>query len=468
MLKFNKKILFIFLVLFSLLSTTCLAATTSSANAKLEVVENNVCTVNIQNTATFERRLVSYDLEKKELNLQLKVTNTSLPIFNEPAEIFLVIDNSKSMRQNVTTSKTRLQAVTDSAKTFATELLKNENVKIGVVSFSTGDVATEGSIKDATLKTVPTANKETVLSSITAIANGELGDRTNIDAGITLANQNFSKDCKSKYLILLTDGVPNTTTNGVKFTFSGETATQTKAKLQSIANSGVTIYSVMTGIPDTDIEPTTGKAYKALAEEIFGTTTKPAVGEFYYITDDKIETTICTTILGKFLDTSKNTLTNLKIADYFPQDIVNNYNFSYVSEPTKGSITPNINSKDNSIIWSIDKLEPKESATVIYQLKLKDTIDDKISNVVLNTNEKVEITANEIKTNDGSNKLVSKVSPKVKVTIPKVEVPKDNTIAETKIPQTGNNPILSFIVTITIVALVLCGVKYYKINRDIR
>lgn len=468
MLKFNKKILFIFLILFSLLSTTCLATTTSSANAKLEIVENNTCTVNIQNTATYERKLISYDLEKKELNFRLQVTNTALPIFNEPAEIFLVIDNSKSMHQNVTSSKTRLQAVTDSAKTFATELLENENVKIGVVSFSTGDVATEGSMKDATLKTVPTANKETVLSSITAIANGELGDRTNIDAGITLANQNFSKDCKSKYLILLTDGVPNTTTNGVKFTYSGETATQTKAKLQSIANSGVTIYSVMTGIPDTDIEPTTGKAYKALAEEIFGTTTKPTVGEFYYITDDKIETTICTTILGKFLDTSKNTLTNLNIADYFPQDIVNNYSFSYVSEPTKGSITPNINSKDNSIIWSIDKLEPKESATVIYQLKLKDTIDDKISNVVLNTNEKVEITANEIKTADGTNKLVSKVTPKVRVTIPKVEVPKDNTVAEKTIPQTGSTSTLFIVSSVVLIVLAFSGIRYYVINKNLK
>lgn len=468
MLKFNKKILFVFTVLFILLSTTCLAATTSSANAKLEVVENNTCTVNIQNTATYERKLVSYDLEKKELNFRLQVTNTASPIFNEPAEIFLVIDNSKSMRQNVTTSKTRLQAVTDSAKTFATELLKNENVKIGVVSFSTGDVATEGTMKDATLKTVPTANKETVLSSITAIANGELGDRTNIDAGITLANQNFSKDCKSKYLILLTDGVPNTTTNGVKFTYSGETATQTKAKLQSIAKSGVTIYSVMTGIPDTDIEPTTGKAYKALAEEIFGTTTKPTVGEFYYITDDKIESTICTTILGKFLDTSKNTLTNLNIHEFLPQEIVDNYDFSYITKPTKGTISPKINTEDNSIIWSIDKLEPKESATVSYKLKLKDNIDDKILDVVLNTNEKVEITANEIKTADGTNKLVSKVTPKVRVTMPKVEVPKDNTVAEEKIPQTGNTPILFFIVTITIITLVFCGVRYYIINRDVR
>ncbi len=463
MLKLNKKILFVFTILFILLSTTCLAASTSSENAKLEIVENNVCTVNIQDTATYERKLISYDLEKKELNFQLKVTNNSLPIFNEPAEIFLVIDNSKSMNQDVTTSKTRLQAVTDSAKNFATELLKNENVKIGVVSFSTGDLDKEGTLNDATLRTVPTANKEAVLSSIASIANGKLGDRTNIDAGITIANQNFSNDCKSKYLILLTDGVPNTTSDGIKYTYSGETAKRTKAKLQSIAKSGVTIYSVMTGVSAETVETTSGKTYKTLAEEIFGTTTKPTVGEFYYISDKEIENTICTTILGKFLDTSKNTLTNLNINEFFTKEIVDNFDFSYTSKPTIGSISPKINTENNSILWIIDKLEPKQSATVTYKLKLKDNIDTKILDVVLNTNEKVEITAKEIKTNDGSNKLVSKVTPKVKVTIPK-----DNTIAEEKIPQTGTTLTFFTVTFIVFIVLAFSAIKYYIINRNLK
>lgn len=465
MFKINNRIFFIFILLFMLLSTTCFAAFTSSEDAKLEIVENNTCTVNIQDKATFERKLISYDLEKKVLNLQLTVTNTSLPIFNEPTEIFLVIDNSLSMRNNkVTDTKTRLETVTDSAKNFATELLENENVKIGVVSFSTNtDVSKEGTIEDATLKTVPTSNKETVLSSITEIANGELGDRTNIDAGITLANQNFSKDCKSKYLILLTDGVPNTAVGGPTSTYSGDVATKTKSKLQSIANSGVTIYSVMTGV-SSNLKPLPdSKTYKELAEEIFGTSQNPTVGEFYYISDSEIETTICTTILGKFLDTSANTFTNLKINEYFPQNIVDNFEFSYVTQPTKGTISPTIDLQSNSIVWSFDKLEPKESATVIYQLKLKDSIDENILNLVLNTNEKVEITANEIKTDDGNNMLVSRVAPKIKVTLPK-----DNTVATENIPQTGYNSKLFFLVIIACVVLGITTIKYHLVNKKLK
>lgn len=470
MFKNIKKISFMFIVLFVLLSTTCLAATVSSNDATLEIVENNICTINIQNIATFEKTIISSNLEKKELTLGLKVTNTTEPIFNKPSEIFLVIDNSLSMRDEVTSTANRLKLVTDSAKNLATELLKNENVKIGVVSFSTGE--NEGTLTDATLKTTPTAVKETVLSSITEIAEGELGPRTNIDAGITLANQNFSKDCKSKYLILLTDGVPNTAVGGPTFTYSGETATKTKAKLQSINNSNVTIFSVMTGVPNVE-EPSTGITYKALAEEIFGTMQEPTVGKFYYISDSQIENTICNTILNNFTDNSKNTLTNLKIYDYFPQEIVDNFDFSYVADPTIGTISPSIDLQNNMIVWTIDKLEPGNSATVSYKLKLKDNIDTKILDVVLDTNDKVEITADEIKTDDGSNVLVSEVTPKVKVTKPKEvpptnETPKDNTITNTVIPQTGNTPNLFFFIAIAVTVCSFIGIRYYELNRKLK
>ena len=216
----------------------------------------------------------------------------------------------------------------------------------------------------------------------------------------------------------------------------------------------------MTGVPDVE-EPSTGITYKALAEEIFGTTAEPTVGKFYYIPDSKIEETICTTILNNFEDTSSNTLTDLKIYDYFPQEIVDNFDFSYVTEPTKGTISPTIDLQNNLITWTIDKLEPKETATVSYKLKVKDNIDSKILNVILNTNEKVEITANEIKTDDGTNTLVSKVTPKVRLT-------QDTTIANTTIPQTGETNTLYIFIGIILVAVIALGIRFYIINRDVK
>lgn len=461
MLKNKKKIIFAIIAILMMVSTTCLAATTSSEKAKLEIVENNICTINIQNMANFEKKIIASDLEKKELTLQLKVSNITEPIFNKPTEIMLVIDNSLSMKDTISTNVTRLKAVTDSAKTLATELLKNENVSIGVVSFSTGD--NEGTISDASLKVKPTKSTEDVLSAIAEISEGELGPRTNIDAGLTVGNQNFSANCESKYLILLTDGVPNTAVGGPTMTYSADTATKTKAKLNALNDDDVTIFSVMTGVSSTKIETSTNLTYKALAEEIFGTTENPTVGKFYYISDSEIEETICETILGNFLDTSANTLTNLKIYDYFPKEIVDNFDFSYVTSANKGTISPTIDLQNNVIIWTIDKLEPQESATVSYKLKLKDNIDTSILDVILNTNEKVEITADQVKTDDGSNVLVSKVTPKVRVTIPK-----DETVANIVIPQTGDTSLPMIIITLILLAATAITIRFYIINRDIK
>lgn len=461
MFKTNKKIFLIFIALFVLLTTTCFATDTDLKDAKLEIIESNVCNINIQDKATLERKILSYDLEKREITMQLKVSNNSKPIFNEPSEIFLVIDNSLSMKNKISDTTTRLTAVTDAAKSFAKELLKNENVKIGVVSFSTGD--TEGTIDDATLRTVPSNKEETVFKAISDIVEGKLGQRTNIEAGLTLANQNFSKDCKSKYLILLTDGVPNITIGNPLITYSGETTTKTKAKLEAIEKSGVTIYSVMTGVP-SNTKPIGDKTYKELAEEIFGTEEKPTAGEFYYISDSEIESTICDAILSKFLDPAENTFTDLKINEYFSKNIVNNFEFSYVTKPKLGTISSAVDLKTNSITWNLGKLEPGESDTVVYKLKLSKITKDMLD-VVLNVNEKVEVTANEIKTADNTNILTSKVTPKIKVSVPVKEIHVDNTVAEEVIPQTGSTGTLFILITIACVILSIAIIKFNSINK---
>ena len=217
----------------------------------------------------------------------------------------------------------------------------------------------------------------------------------------------------------------------------------------------------MTGVESNVPNPETGKTYKELAEEIFGTSEKPNYGKFYYIPDSKIDKTISKDILNDIVNPNDGVLTNIDIYDYFPQEIVDNFDFSYVTEPTKGTISPTIDLQNNLITWTIDKLEPKETATVSYKLKVKDNIDSKILNVILNTNEKVEITANEIKTDDGTNTLVSKVTPKVRLT-------QDTTTANTTIPQTGDTNTLYIFIGITLVAVIALGIRFYIINRDVK
>lgn len=413
MLKARNKIFIMVIAILLLLTNICFAATASSNNAKFEIVENNICTIKINDTATFEKKIVSYDLEKKEVDIQLKVTNTAVPVINEPTEIMFVIDNSLSMRNNeVSNGVTRMDAVISAAKKLANSLLESQLVKIGVVSFSTGDVMNEGQITDAVLRTTPSNVSTTVMNAIDSVASSNMGARTNIDAGLTLANQNYSANCNSKYIVLLSDGVPNTALGGITYTYSGATAEKTIATLTSLVNSGVKIFTVMSNMDAARVQPDTGLTYKVLAEEIFGTESNPTFGKFYYVSYSQIDKTISETVLSNFKDPTSTTLTNLKIYDYFPQEIIDNFNFSYVSNPTKGNISADIDLQNNMIVWTIDKLEAQETATVVYKLKLKDTINTDILNVILDTNEKVEIETNE------NPKIESDVTPKVRVKKP--------------------------------------------------
>ena len=184
MLKSKIKLIYVITLLLLLISTTCFAAT-SNKDVKLEVIENNICSINIKDIAKFEKSLIKTDLEKKELTLQMKVTNTADPTFSKPTEIFFVIDNSLSMRDAVSTTLTRLDVIADSAKRLSKELLKNDKVEIGIVTFSTGD--NEGTLSDAKFLIEPTSNQSQIDTSINSISAGQFGPRTNIDAGITRA-----------------------------------------------------------------------------------------------------------------------------------------------------------------------------------------------------------------------------------------------------------------------------------------
>ena len=463
MLKSTKKIIFAIIAILLVISTTCLAATTSSEKAKLEIVENNICTIKINDFATFEKKIVDYNLEKKELTIGLSIKNTAEVVTNAPFEVVLVIDNSLSMIENkVTTDTTRLKAVTDSAKKLTEKLFENENMKVAFVSFSTGD--NEGTITDAKLRTKLTSDSRAVLSSINEIATDTTqGPRTNIDAGLQVAKTCFSETENNKYIILLTDGVPNTAVGGPTFTYSADTATKTKATLQSIDKEGINIISAMIGLNEAVVEPSTGLTYKYLAEEVFGTNEKPTVGKFYYVPDANIEKSICETIFSNIVDTTINTLTNIDIYDYFEQEIVDNFNFEYVTSPNWGKVSADIDLQNNCIVWHIDELKPQTSGSLSYKLTLKDNIDSSIINLVLNTNKKVDITANEIKTDDGSNVVSSTITPKVKVTLPQ-----DTTIADKNIPQTGDTIAPMIITTIALITCIIIGIRFYLLNRDIK
>ena len=414
-------ILFTFITLILLITNLSLA---SYSTVTMTVVEEPVCTIELGEHSQFEKRLIEKNLNNKEVTLQLQVTNNETSI-KPTGEIMLVLDNSDSMQNETSTGEIRKDLVFESAQALVSNLLEdNTQLQIGVVSFSTNtDMSKEATIEDASIVSSLSSNATELNNAISNIeANGP---RTDLQAGLLLASQQFSEEDNNKYMIVLTDGVPNVAIGSNNPYYSDTTITQTKEQLQTLEADGIQITTMLTGIDDESYVPNgTDKNFGEIIEEIFGTPENPTAGNFYYVTDDQIETTITENIYNDLLPVEK-TLTNIVIKDYFPEEIIDNFDFAYVSDANIGEISAEVDTSDNSITWTIPELASGQTATVQYTLKLKEDFDSSIVDKILDTNEKVDITYNDF---DGTGQSkTSDVTPKLRLTEPPAVLPKAGT-----------------------------------------
>lgn len=464
-----KKLLFSLCLFFLVicLSFNTFAATTGKTT--LELVENTVCTINVDDLAKFEKKITKFSKEEKSATLTLSLKNTKVSeSTTKPVEVFLVIDNSASMRENKVGDITREQAVINSANKLVDELFEaNKNAKVGLVSFSSLDTAkgeTEGTINDGKLLLTLSDSKSKIKETISSIPTTNAGPRTNIEAGITIASQNYTKnENTNRYIVLLTDGCPNNDLSGTFAKYSGTVASNTKSKLQSIEKGGINIIGAMIGLNSTVVEQQSGKTYQALAEEVFGTTANPTISNYYYVNDtaEDIESTIVNKIYSNIIVKKDNTLKNFVIKDYFPKEIIDNFNFEYVASPNLGEISQKVDTTDNSITWTIPELKEGETATVSYKLTLKDNYNKEIIDKILPTNTKVDLKG---KDSDGKKyEKTSTESPKVRVLY---EDKKDNTIANTIIPQTGEGNTISTIICVIATVAIIAGIRYFYLKKN--
>ena len=476
----------IVLVIMILMNTVVYAA---NEDVTLEEVEDNVCDIKLDDYGEVKKHLVSVDDPSKEIVLQVDVTN--LKDVEEdiiPTEMFFVIDNSLSMNDNtLEDGTTRKDAVFSAAKELAKKILENQaSTKIGIVSFSTDD-ENEGTLDDATLEIMPSNNVDQINNAIDGIeANGA---RTDIDAGLQVARDNFSTEGNlNKYVILLTDGVPNTAVGGPILSYSGEITTKTKATLQSIVDKNINIVTVMTGVDSTYMPDPSGnlspeaanKTYLDLAEEIFGTQEAPNYGKFYYVTDEDVTNTITNDVYSDVIIIKKNEIKNITVVDYFPANILENYDYEILEQPNIGQVSAEVNYENNSITWYIENLPAGETATFKYKLTLKENFNEEIINVVTPTNEKVDVTYTDpdentkTATSDESPSVILKKEEEPEENKPVENTPVentpvennvvpnvvDNTTAPGKIPQTGDT--LFYIISVLVIGTV--GVLIYNIK----
>ena len=415
----------IFLGIFLILIFIANMSFASYSTVQMEVVEEPVCTIQIGENSKFEKKLISKDLANKEVTLQLQVTNEEQSA-KPTGELMLVLDNSDSMNELVDPdneqSESRKDLIFESAKTLVSNLLEgNDNLQIGIVSFSSNvDSSQEGTSADANVVAALSNNAAELNNAISNIeANGP---RTDLDAGITLASEQFTKNNNNKYMIVLTDGVPNIALGYNNPYYSDDVINTTKAKLQQLENEGINITTMLTGIDDEDYTPINiEKTFGEIINEIFGTEENPTTGNFYYVTDDEVEETITNDIYNSLLPVSQS-YKNIVIKDYFPQEIIDNFEFAYVSDTNIGEISAEVDPTDNSITWTIPELASGQTATVQYTLKLKEDFDSSIVNKLLDTNEKVDITYKDFNNKDQSQ--TSDVTPVLRLTEPPAVLPK--------------------------------------------
>lgn len=463
----KKKItLTIFLII--MMMTTSVFATAKSADVKMEIVEDNVCTIKLNEKANLEKKLVENDLDKHQVTLQLKVNNAAEAKIPS-GEMMLVIDSSNSMNQKVDDNTTRKELVLNSANKLIESLLKANptTLKIGVVTFSTSSQKDEngnliiGTEADAQKVCDFTNNVQTLKSKISAIEG--TGQYTNLDSGLKLAKSQYTSEDNNKYMIVLTDGLPNIAIGHNDLTsYKGLTdvITATKATLKSLDN--VDVMTMLTGIDTEDatfrMEGENKYTYGQVIQEVFGTESKPTVGKFYKINDNQIEKTITETIYRELLPV-ENALTDIVVKDYFPEYIVNNFEMTYVEGIDTSNVSAKIDTETNSITWNLAKLGANQSATIQYRLTLKDEFDEKIIGEILDTNDSVEVAYKDF---DGSTKTEkSDVTPKIKLT--KIEVPVDNTVAPEPIPKAGSPMVIVGMILVVAVAMFF-GYKSRKIK----
>lgn len=449
------------------MSTSVFAVTTT-----MEIVEDNVCTIELDDSASFEKRIIDSDLANHQVTLQLKISNDSETIIPS-GELMLVIDSSQSMDTIVSETTTRKDLVLQSANRLVESLLSanSTDLKIGVVTFSTGSdrdsngYLITGTEADAQKVCDFTNDLSTLQTQISAIEG--TGQYTNLDAGLQLAKSCFTSEDNNKYMIVLTDGLPNLAVGYndlVSYDGLTDVINQTKSTLTSL--NGIDVITMLTGIDNEDanfrVEGSNIYTYGQVINAVFGTEENPTVGKFYNINDDEIESTITNDIYHDLVPIT-HSLTDITVVDYFPQYIVDNFEMDYVEGIDISNVSAEIDLETNSITWTLDELAAGETAIIQYTLTLKDEFDETIIGKILDTNERIDITYKDF---DGTEQeKTSEVTPKIRLsTEPVPEPPVDNTIAPDPLPDTGLHAfiIIGFIALISLASFF--GYKARKIK----
>ena len=401
----------LFIVLFT--CTSSFAAMVNKGDATMSLVEDNICNISFGQYGEFEKKMIECNTTEKYVDIKLTVKNNAALLEDKKADVVLLIDASRSMSTNEILLNgeriTRKDAVLQSAQTLVDKLLAaNPSINIGIVEFATNPdkdpdtgFTVEGTDLDArTITTELTNDPDVIKDALNTVSEDTMGARTNVEVGLdaayALLQTNTDPDTE-KYIITLTDAIPNTAKGVTMDPYTDATIIPTKNKVVELGDAGVNLFSILIELSESEIEISTEDpkpTYREVAEKIFGTSNNPTSGKVFYVTDEQVEDTVTNQIYSALIQ-EQYVLENIVIKDYFPQNIIDNFAYAQLTDTNIGEVTAEVNTNDNSITWTIPSLGPGEEATFTYRISLKDEFDEKIVGINLPTNENVEISYDE-------------------------------------------------------------------------
>lgn len=479
----------IFIILILLMIVMCESVNAEELKTSLDIIQKASETKYLENDQGYiSKTIVDSNASTGEVTIELKLSNTKKEISkSNETEIVLVIDNSNSMQLKTAEGKTRKSILLDSAKNLVNTIFDtSNNVKMGVVKFC-GETGL-WSLYAASVITKSTSQREDIIAGLTTIENKSTESGTNIQKGLIKAEELFSESNGNKVIILLTDGCPNEDgeKNNVadsQMVMSNEKyntiLSNTKNELINIDKKGIRLISLMTGVNSNDVDKN-GNVITSTEDDlqaiktIFGTEDNPTAGKFYNAKTADISQVIQNDITKDVQEILNTPLNTVKVTDYFPEDIAKNFEFSYVGNPSIGTVSDSIDSESKTITWDIGTLKGNEVATLKYKLKIKDMKNEQLLNKTISTNEKVVLTYKDTDLKDYE--LILSSSPKIQLSEVKGGLTstsnknneKDNTIAKGILPNTGINVVISTVSVITIILIAIVFYKKYSNYKDIK
>ena len=447
------KIILVFTLILLLCSSLApvFGATVAKAEATMTDVRNEEANISFGQYGKFNKKRTDINLENKTIDITLTVENDYVPPTpeNKNANIVFLMDASGSMTASDSShwvtingvDYTRQGAMFLEANKLADKLLDNSsNVAIAVADFATAWDYTQQGIAENDARVITstfTNSKTAITNAFNEVKNDSIHDsshryynKTDIEAGLEVVKDFFNSSSSGKlsnatnYVVLFTDGVPNTSLGHAQTSTEYMTAQQlaaTKAKIQELEAANIHVHSVLVDISNIDhcdastdptIKPLT---YREVANRVFGEGGASSGSATYYVTDSNFVNAIENLIYSAILPDPVPTvdLTDVVITDIMPKNIVDNFNFQIISGTTSkldssgkvissttqnltpaniaGNITAAINPTTRAITWTFAELPAQTQYTVTYRLSLKDNFDEKILDIDLPTNEDVTI-----------------------------------------------------------------------------